>query len=149
MADDDFRKLANIARALHADRLENTLFDVVENGRPSPVYYRGKKVATERKYSDILTIFALKGAKPEKYRERLEVTGADGGPLRVEIDDATKSRKRVLAELAAEMNRLMCENPAPADDDVVDVEARELLGMAALDQPADNDNQADPLDPLA
>ena len=33
--------------------------------------------------SDVLLIFLLKGARPDKYRERREITGAGGGPLLV------------------------------------------------------------------
>lgn len=39
------------------------------------------EVGTVRKYSDTLLIFLLKGARPEKYRDRHEVTGKDGTPL--------------------------------------------------------------------
>lgn len=39
------------------------------------------EVGTVRKYSDTLLIFLLKGARPEKYRDRHEITGKDGTPL--------------------------------------------------------------------
>lgn len=39
------------------------------------------EIGTVRKYSDTLLIFLLKGARPEKYRDRHEVTGKDGAPL--------------------------------------------------------------------
>lgn len=37
--------------------------------------------------SDVLLIFLMKGAMPQKYREthRLEHTGADGGPMAVKV----------------------------------------------------------------
>lgn len=35
----------------------------------------------ENEYSDTLLIFLLKGARPEKYRERNEITGSGGGPI--------------------------------------------------------------------
>jgi hypothetical protein len=37
------------------------------------------------KQSDTLLIFLLKGAMPEKYRERYEHTGAKGGPVQVQV----------------------------------------------------------------
>ena len=39
------------------------------------------QIGMVHKYSDTLLIFLLKGAKPEKYRERHEVMGKDGAPL--------------------------------------------------------------------
>lgn len=45
------------------------------DGNPIMVPY------VEHEYSDTLAIFLLKGMKPEKYRDRHEVTGKDGAPL--------------------------------------------------------------------
>jgi hypothetical protein len=42
-------------------------------GWEEPVYYKGRVVGSVRKYSDTLLMFMLKGAKPEKYKERAEV----------------------------------------------------------------------------
>jgi hypothetical protein len=39
---------------------------------------------SELEYSDTLLIFLLKGIRPEKYRERYEHTGPNGGPIRVQ-----------------------------------------------------------------
>lgn len=41
-------------------------------GVTEPVFYQGVVCGEVRKYSDTLLIFLLKGAKPEKYRERFE-----------------------------------------------------------------------------
>lgn len=43
------------------------------------------RIAAVRKYSDTLAIFLLKAHDPAKYREntRMELTGADGGPLQI------------------------------------------------------------------
>lgn len=46
-------------------------------------YIRGKLV-TERKYAPSLLITLLKANMPEKYKERLEHTGKDGGPIQTE-----------------------------------------------------------------
>ncbi len=50
-------------------------------GVDEPVYYKGEVVGYVRKMSDVLLIFLLKGARPEKYRERFEHTGPNGGPI--------------------------------------------------------------------
>lgn len=62
-----------------------------------------------RKYSDTLAIFLLKAHAPEKYREntRMELTGANGGP--VQISD-TERAARISAILAA------AEARKPADE---------------------------------
>lgn len=43
-------------------------------GTEKPVYQGGKLVGTIREYSDTLLIFLMKGAMPETYRERVDVT---------------------------------------------------------------------------
>ena len=70
------------------DRLEAEARRRAVQGVEEPVYGKlpGKdtgtgQVGTIRKYSDTLLIFLLKGARPEKYRERFEHTGANGAPL--------------------------------------------------------------------
>ncbi len=51
-------------------------------GTIKPVFYEGKQVNTRvREYSDTLLIFLLKGLRPDRYRERFEHTGKDGGPI--------------------------------------------------------------------
>ena len=68
------------------------------DGVLKPVYQGGQRVGTIREYSDTLLIFLLKGAKPEKYRERSshELTGKDGGPI--EVADA---RERLASRIAS------------------------------------------------
>jgi hypothetical protein len=50
-------------------------------GWKEPVYQGGKEVGTIRKFSDNLLIFLLKGKRPEVFRERHELTGANGAAL--------------------------------------------------------------------
>lgn len=102
-------KIAGIERRSHyswikdpiyAERFadaENQAVDTLEaearrravEGIDEPVYYKGEVCGTVRKYSDTLLIFLLKGARPDKYRDnvRQEITGKDGGPLRLSIED--------------------------------------------------------------
>jgi hypothetical protein len=84
------------------DRLEQEARRRAVEGVRKPVYQGGKKVGFVQEYSDTLLIFLLKGAKPEKYRERLshEITGKDGGPVEVrqltdeELDQRIKDMQR-------------------------------------------------------
>lgn len=78
-----------------ADRIEAEAYRRAIQGYDEPVVYQGQmtqvidhdtgevRVLTIRKYSDSLTALMLKGAKPEKYRERQQVehTGGAGGVL--------------------------------------------------------------------
>lgn len=43
-------------------------------GTEEPVYHNGQIVGSIRKYSDTLLIFLLKGAKPQKYRDRVDIS---------------------------------------------------------------------------
>lgn len=56
-------------------------------GYLEPVFYKGVQVGTVRKFSDNLLMFLLRAAVPHKYREnqKIEVSGVDGEPIRVEV----------------------------------------------------------------
>lgn len=56
-------------------------------GVPKGVFYKGKKVATEREYSDTLLIVLAKAHAPEKYKDRTsnEHSGPNGGPIPTEV----------------------------------------------------------------
>lgn len=60
-------------------------------GTPEPVFQGGKQVGTITKKSDVLLIFLLKAARPEKYRDRLshEVSGPGGTPIAVAAGSLT------------------------------------------------------------
>jgi len=89
-------KKAEIGRRTHYDWLEQPAYkaafeDATEDaaealerearrramlGTVRPVYYKGKPCGELREYSDVLLIFLLKGLKPEKYRENVNVNGS-------------------------------------------------------------------------
>lgn len=50
-------------------------------GIDKPVFYKGKRVATVKDYSDVLLMFLLNGRRPEVFRPRVEHTGKNGGPI--------------------------------------------------------------------
>ena len=43
-------------------------------GTEEPVFHQGQQVGAIRKYSDTLLIFLLKAARPERYRERIDLS---------------------------------------------------------------------------
>lgn len=52
-------------------------------GTREPVFWQGEHVADKVKYSDTLLIFLLKGALPDKYADRKQISGEGGGPLQI------------------------------------------------------------------
>src|SRR5580765_2108826 len=81
--DQKYFKAFTDAEAEAVDVLEKEARRRGQEGVEEPVFYLGKEVGKVRKYSDTLLIFLLKGARPEKYRERYEVAGPGGGPVRI------------------------------------------------------------------
>lgn len=101
--DESFATAFDSAKEEAADRLEQEAHRRAVEGVRRPILHQGKPVwvwldkngdvvapntkgakrtvLTEHDYSDTLLIFLLNGARPEKYRKRLEHTGAEGAPL--------------------------------------------------------------------
>lgn len=88
-SDAAYAKEAEAATAEATERLEAEARRRATQGVKKLVLYQGKPVMVdgeylyEHQYSDVLLIFLLKGAKPEKYRERhnMELSGPGGVPL--------------------------------------------------------------------
>lgn len=66
------------------DNLEAEARRRAVEGVEEPVFYQGEVVGTIRKYSDPLLIFLLKGAKPEKYKDR--VANEHSGRMALDVD---------------------------------------------------------------
>lgn len=92
--DPEFRQRWEDALAIHLESMERECDRRGRDGVDKPVFYKGEKVATVKDYSDTLLIFRMKGLAPEKYRDRIEHTGADGGPIETkETGDLELARK--------------------------------------------------------
>lgn len=89
-SDAEFAKKWEVALNEASDLLEDEAKRRAYEGVKKPVYQGGKRVGYVQEYSDTLLIFLLKGAKPEKYRERFEHSGPGGGAIPVSIDDAIR-----------------------------------------------------------
>jgi hypothetical protein len=85
--DSGFAQRWEEAAKIGAAALEEEAIRRAHEGWLEPVYYKGEIRGEVRKYSDTLLIFLLKGAKPEKYRERVqnEHIGPNGGPIQSSI----------------------------------------------------------------
>lgn len=103
---DDFSKRYNIADKEADDAIEQEIHRRGIEGVDEPVIYKGEMQGvwiddagrpaaahvpgahltplTVKRYSDVLLIVRAKARMPSKYRDRVEHTGADGGPIQVE-----------------------------------------------------------------
>lgn len=84
--DAEFAAAWKEAAAIGAEGLEDEARRRAYEGTLEPRTVAGQAVDV-RRFSDTLLIFLLKGAMPEKYadRQKVEHTGADGGPLLVPV----------------------------------------------------------------
>jgi hypothetical protein len=73
-ADPEFAKAWDDALADWADGIEAEAYRRAVEGTDKPLCYRGEVFDTVKEYSDTLLLALLKAAKPEKYRERTDVT---------------------------------------------------------------------------
>lgn len=82
-----FRQQMDDAIARATEVLEQEAIRRAYDGVEEPVYQQCMEVGKIKKYSDTLLIFLLKGRKPEVYKDRVktEVTGADGGAIKVDV----------------------------------------------------------------
>lgn len=58
------------------DILETEAIRRATRGTDRPVFYKGKHCGNVREYSDILLIFLLKAARPDKYRDNHKIEHA-------------------------------------------------------------------------
>lgn len=71
-----YSKACDAAYEHAAERLEQEARRRAVEGTEKPVFYQGEVCGTVTEYSDTLLMFLLKGAKPDKYKDRVsnEVT---------------------------------------------------------------------------
>ena len=73
MADPDFARVWDEAETLGVSALEDEARRRAYAGVLEPVFHKGVKVGTVRKFSDTLLIVLLKAHLPEKYRENIKM----------------------------------------------------------------------------
>jgi hypothetical protein len=71
------------AKQIAADHFEDEIYRRGFEGYDHPVIYQGKITANYTEYSDTLAIFALKGMRPENYRDSASI--ATIGPVQFDI----------------------------------------------------------------
>lgn len=77
--DEEYAIAFRRAEQMAADLLEEEAWRRAVEGDERPIYSKGKKIGSVRNYSDGLLTFLLKGAKPEKYKDRVQNEVVDMG----------------------------------------------------------------------
>lgn len=79
--DPEFAKMWADAVEVAVDKLEQEAWHRATHGVEKPIVHKGEVVGIVREPSDRLTELLLKAHRPEKYRDRVELTGKDGKPV--------------------------------------------------------------------
>jgi hypothetical protein len=95
--DPDYPALFIEADKEAAEKLEQEARRRAVNGVSKPVFYKGEECGVVQEYSDTLLIFLLKGALPEKYKERYE--GTLNGNIDVNVNITAEDRRSRIMEL--------------------------------------------------
>ena len=74
-ADANFAKAWDEALNAAHDMLEDEAMRRAVEGVDKPVMYKGEVVAYEKEYSDQLLMFLLRGNRPDKFRDNVQVIG--------------------------------------------------------------------------
>jgi hypothetical protein len=101
--DPEFAQRWTDARETYANRLEAEAFRRAVAGTPKGVWHQGVKVGEELQYSDSLLALMLKAKRKKEYGDasKVELTGADGGPVKVEESPHAIGRKIAFALASA------------------------------------------------
>jgi hypothetical protein len=81
--DPDFAARWDEAVEAGTDLIEDEMHRRAVHGVEDPVYYQGEQCGVARKYSDTLMIFHLKGRRPEKYRDTVDLKHAGNVSLSI------------------------------------------------------------------
>jgi|TARA_B100000959_G_scaffold174552_1_gene182785 hypothetical protein len=83
---EEFAEAWDNAIEIGIDSLEEEARRRAYLGVDEPVFYQGRECGVIRRYSDTLLIFLLKANRPEKYKDRRDITTGDQ-PITVVIND--------------------------------------------------------------
>jgi hypothetical protein len=82
---DEFQHAKQEGEQVLADTLEAALRNRATEGWSEDVYYQGKKVGSQRRYSDTAAIVMLKACRPHKYVEQLVGLNINGQAISIKI----------------------------------------------------------------
>lgn len=104
------------------DRMEAEAVQRGNEGSVEEAFYGkdGELISTKKRRSDTLLMFMLNGRRSGVFRTRTEITGANGGPLQMELA-ASDARARLAAKIQAKIASAVAS--APGDSDASSTEA--------------------------
>ena len=98
-ADKEFNDAFEAAYKQGTDRIEDEAYRRAVQGIEKPIFYQGEECAVVTEYSDSLLTTLLKGRRPEVYRDRLGISGPNGGP----VETADVTARELLASRIAQL----------------------------------------------
>lgn len=113
----EFARRWTEARESFADHLEAEATRRAVAGIEKGVWHQGVKVGNEQQYSDSLLALMLKAKRKREYGDssKVELSGADGGPVKIEESPTAIGRKIAFA-LATAMRAKEQEATVEPDD---------------------------------
>ena len=83
---DEFRSMEKDVMSDIVEELNRAIWTRAVDGVDKAVWYKGEKIATEKQYSDTLLLALAKKHDPG-FTDRKVVTGTNGEPIRIQIQD--------------------------------------------------------------
>ncbi len=123
-ADEDFAESWEEALISASDSIEDACITRARDGVNEAVYYKGEVVGQKLRYSDQLAMFLLKGMRPEKYRDTLNVNGRLEGTFGVAVLPMTAVDVGTWEETAAQLHSAQTTLVLPGDPTLI-IEQRE------------------------
>jgi hypothetical protein len=84
LKDKDYEARFKDAESQYCDLIRETVRNRAIVGTPHEIYYQGTFVGLKHEFSDRLLELEAKAHCPE-YKDKHEITGAGGGPLKIEV----------------------------------------------------------------
>jgi hypothetical protein len=84
------------------DELEREAWRRAMKGTKKPIYQGGQHVGDVQEFSDTLLIFLMKGAAPEKYRERTLTEQQHSGNVKIAIEYVNDWRPKLTGNSSSE-----------------------------------------------
>lgn len=98
------------------DAIEAELHRRAVAGIMEPVFYKGRRVNTVRKKSDVLLMFLLKSRRPHLYRDNAPIPEQDP------VDDPNNQEESAAEVIARQLNRLAERHRTSEDPRVIDAQ---------------------------
>jgi hypothetical protein len=112
----EFAKRWDDALEAFADAVEAEAYRRAVTGTTKGIWWQGARVGEEQQWSDSLLLALLKAKRPQQYGDtsKIQLTGSDGGPVRVEETPYAIAR-RIAFALAVAMRAKEQERSAAGE----------------------------------